>query len=507
MGRMITYATSCSGIDAWGCAVDPLGWHQLWCSEIEPFPCAVLKHRRPHVPNLGDMLKLRDKIDGRIVPAPDVFVAGTPCQAFSVAGLRNGLNDSRGQLTLEYVRICDAIDAVRRADGKTGGVFVWENVPGALSDNTNAFGCFLAGLVGEDQPLEPGPRPERGRSSEHWRWREKSDCHVPKWSDAGVVVGPLRTVAWRVYDAQYFGLAQRRKRVFVVGCDRATLDPVKVLFESEGMRRDTAPRREKGESHTYPTTPCLRASGIGTDRIGELCGEDPVIAVYENHGQDSRYKSIETSPTISAKAGTGGNNLPLVVHETTGPLMSGGRTAGSATTQDALNGMLVVHGELPDLADTLLSGGGGKTGRQDPLNGVMIPVYSNGTPDLANTLTARMAKGINTTMDEGQAPVASAFAQNQVGDIVERDLIGTLNTNSNASGRNAPLVRTVLGVRRLMPVECERLMGFKDGYTLIPWRKGMAPDSLRYRAIGNSKAVPVCRWIARRIESELRGKQ
>jgi DNA (cytosine-5)-methyltransferase 1 len=262
------------------------------------------------------------------------------------------------------------------------------------------------------------------------------------------------------------------------------------------------------------------------------------LQVYENHGQDSRYKSIETCPTISAKAGTGGNNLPIVVHETTGALMNGGRTAGSATTQDALSGMLVVHGDIPDLADTLLSGGNGKAGRQDPLNGVMIPVYGDGIPDLANTLTARMAKGINTTLDEGQTPIV-VFSQNQSGSLSTDDVFRTLTTSASASARNTPLVcfaqnsrdelRMVggdgqisgalaaqpgmkqqsfvlsesLGVRRLMPVECERLMGFEADYTLVPWRKGMAPDGPRYRAIGNSKARPICEWIARRIQAFL----
>lgn len=453
MGGMITYATSCSGIDAWGCAVDPLGWSQLWCSEIEKFPSAVLAHRRPSVQNHGDMLKLRDRILSGEIPAPDVFVAGTPCQAFSMAGLRDGLNDKRGQLTLEYIRICDAIDAIRYREGKAGGVFVWENVWGALNDDTNAFGCLLAGLCGEVEPLEPGPRPEPGRSSEHWRWRTKTNIHVPKWSDAGCVVGPKRTVCWRVYDAQYFGLAQRRERVFVVASDRAALDPAAVLFEREGLRRDIAPRREKGESHTYPTAPCLRASGIGTDRIGELCGEDPVIAVYENHGQDSRYKSIETCPTISAKAGTGGNNFPLV-----------------------------VHGE--------------------------VPVYQSIAPELANTLTARMAKGINTTMDEWQTPVVCHGVDFQ-NVATTGDLSGTIMGEAQAKKGEAGhgVFVSGVGVRRLMPVECERLMGFEDGYTLIPWRNGLARDGLRYRAIGNSKAVPLCRWIARRIEAQLKGNQ
>jgi DNA (cytosine-5)-methyltransferase 1 len=465
---VITFATACSGIDAWGMAVDPLGWQQLWCSEIEPFPCAVLKHRRPHVPNLGDMLALRDKIERRVAPAPDVFVAGTPCQAFSVAGLRNGLNDSRGQLTLEYVRICDAIDAVRYADGKTGGVFVWENVPGALSDDTNAFGCFLAGLVGEDKPLEPGPRPERGRSSEHWRWRKKTDCHVPKWSDAGVVVGPKRSVAWRVYDAQYFGLAQRRKRVFVVGCDRATGDPAKILFEPDGLRRDIAPSRKAGEE----CAGTLEARTSGGGGFGTDISVSRYLQVYENHGQDSLYKSIETCPTISAKAGTGENNLPIVVH---------GVDFQNVAETGAISGTIMGEAQAKK----------GEAG-----HGILV--YSDGIPELANTLTARMAKGINTTLDEGQTPIVCMN-----GGVSHALTSEGWDASEDGTGRGRPKIATTLGVRRLMPVECERLMGFPDNYTLIPWRKGMAPDGPRYRAIGNSKARPICEWIARRIQSTI----
>jgi len=155
----LTYGTVCSGIEAPSCAVDPLGWKPLWFSEIEPFPKAVLAHRHPGVPDLGDMTTLPARILAGEVPAPDVFIGGTPCQSFSVAGLRKGLADPRGQLTRTFVEILDAIDTVRLARGEPPCVALWENVPGVLSDKDNAFGNFLAALVGEDEPLLPaGPR-------------------------------------------------------------------------------------------------------------------------------------------------------------------------------------------------------------------------------------------------------------------------------------------------------------------------------------------------------------
>lgn len=218
------YLSVCSGIEAASVAWHPLGWQPLAFSEIEAFPRAVLQHHYPQVPLHGDFTVLRDQ--DWIVGA-DVLVGGTPCQAFSVAGLRNSLADERGNLSLEFVRLADAIDAVRTDAGREPAIIVWENVPGVLSVKDNAFGCFVAALAGDVTPIDP----PRG-----------------KWSNAGVVDGPQRTVAWRVLDAQYFGLAQRRRRVFVVASARDGFDPAAVLLEFEGVRRDTPPRREAGKS-------------------------------------------------------------------------------------------------------------------------------------------------------------------------------------------------------------------------------------------------------------------
>lgn len=219
---MITFATGCSGIGApevaWG---DRLGWTCLWCSEIEPFPSAVLAYRWPDVPNVGDFLTIAGRVDADELEAPDVFIAGTPCQAFSVAGLRHSLDDHRGGLTLEYIRIADAFDRQRKRRGLPETILVWENVPGVLNTKDNAFGCFIGGLLGLDAPVVPANR-----------WRHYGDL-VAK-----------RRVAWRLLDAQYFGVAQRRKRVFVIATARPGVHPARGLFECGSVPRTSPPSRE-----------------------------------------------------------------------------------------------------------------------------------------------------------------------------------------------------------------------------------------------------------------------
>jgi DNA (cytosine-5)-methyltransferase 1 len=217
------FLSVCSGIEAASVAWGKVGMHAVAFAEVEPFPSAVLAHHYPNVPNLGDMTK----IDGTKYRGVDVVVGGTPCQAFSIAGLRQGLADARGNLSLKFVELCNDADP---------DYVVWENVPGVLSSKDNAFGCFISGLAGGDAPAEPGPRPAAGKNGKFWRWDKVLGTHVPKWSAAGHVVGPKRIVAWRCLDAQFFDLAQRRLRVFVVACPRNGSDPQEILFEREGVR-------------------------------------------------------------------------------------------------------------------------------------------------------------------------------------------------------------------------------------------------------------------------------
>ena len=210
MSGSMRFGSVCSGIEAASVAWRPLGWEAAWLSEIEPFPCAVLAHHYPDVPNLGDMTMLPDRIRSGEVDAPDVFCGGTPCQAFSVAGLRKSLDDARGNLSLTFCEIANAIDQVRLIQQSNPSIVFWENVPGVLNTKDNAFGCFLGALAGEDEVVAT-----RGG----------------RWPNAGFIAGRQRAVAWRILDAQFFGTPQRRRRVYVIASARTDIDPAQILFE------------------------------------------------------------------------------------------------------------------------------------------------------------------------------------------------------------------------------------------------------------------------------------
>jgi len=286
----MNFISICSGIEAASVAFEPLGWKAIGFSEIEPFPCAVLAHHYPDVPNFGDMTKFREWPESVFANA-DAIVGGPPCQAFSIAGLRNGLEDARGNLTLVYVELINHADLIRYKHGKPPVITIYENVPGLFSDKTGAFGCFLGSLAGEDGALVP----PGGR-----------------WTDAGCVFGPQRTIAWRVVDAQFFGVAQRRRRVFVVASARAGFDPAAVLFEFDGVRRDIAPSREAGEE----VTPTIRAGATnGSPGHGQRSGDsrDELIVPVASTGSISHYLNAggsagakwpaDIAPTLNAHFG------------------------------------------------------------------------------------------------------------------------------------------------------------------------------------------------------------
>lgn len=214
------FGSVCSGIEAASFTLLPLGVNAVWLSEIADYPSRFLAEQYPDSPNLGDMNEIPEMITAGKIQVPDLLVGGTPCQAFSLAGWRNGVNDERGQLTLKYIDIIDAIDAKRAENHQDRAVFFWENVEGALTDKTNAFGCFLAGLAGLENPVQVG-----------------------KFKSAGVLYGPNRNIAWRVLDAKYFGVPQQRKRVYVLGGGK-DFRPEDILFEMGERFQDPYKLRE-----------------------------------------------------------------------------------------------------------------------------------------------------------------------------------------------------------------------------------------------------------------------
>lgn len=214
----ITFGSVCSGVSCASEAWAPLGWKADWFSEIDKFPSAVLAYRHPGTPNLGDMKHVKDMVNMGISPAPAVLTGGTPCQSFSLAGLRKSLEDERGALSLEFILLANEIDNARHAEGKDSAIILWENVPGVLRTKDNAFGCFLSGLAGCDIPLV---------------------CPGNGWPDAGWVNGPRRRIAWRVLNSQHFGVPQRRRRVYVVSSAREGFRPWEVLFEQKSLRGDS----------------------------------------------------------------------------------------------------------------------------------------------------------------------------------------------------------------------------------------------------------------------------
>lgn len=441
----ITYGSVCSGIEAATVAWEPLGWQASWFAEIEPFPCAVLAHHYPDTPNHGDMTRLAALVLSGKITAPDVLVGGTPCQAFSVAGMREGLADPRGALTIKYVELLDAIDHVRTKRGEPEAACVWENVPGVLSDKGNAFGCFIGALVGESEELQPPGG---------------------KWKDAGCVYGPTRSVAWRVLDAQYFGLAQRRRRMFVVASARAGFDPLEVLFEREGVRRDTPPRRGEGQdlAGRAPFGPahqcgCGWVFGLDLGQYGcPNCEGDEgpaveVLAGVPAYGGHSLQGDVSQAATLTAK------DTRMDMESETFCVSS---FAENSRSELRLEG---GHGQITGA----LSAGGGKPGQ--------------GHPAISITLRGRDGGG---TAEAGE------------------NLAGSLRAASGGGDKAHALISS--RIRRLTPRECEWLQGFPGDHTRIPYRGKSAdecPDGPRYKAIGNSKAVTVVRWIGARIIRQL----
>ena len=397
-------ATLFSGIGAPELACPHWSW--LWHAEIEPFPAAVMAHHHPTSINLGDVTApdfLERALDaGR----PDVLVFGSPCQSFSIAGKRLGLADPRGNLALT------ALALARRLRPHW---IVFENVPGLLSDDGGRSMSAFLGAVEESGYL---------------------GC-------------------WRVLDARYWGLAQRRERVFFVGSLGDWRGPAEVLFEPEGMLGYPAPRRQAGQDIAATLTRGAESSGRGG---------------YAGRRREDDINLVAT--TLRARDGAKG------------------------VDSDCTDTLVVAH----TLRGEGFDAGEDGTGRGTPL---VVAYGGNNTAGPIDVATARNAHGgPHGRLDFESETFVVSVAQNQRGEVALSDTSGAQSAGGGIIGQGYAAVLNMLGVRRLMPVETERLQGFPDGFTAIHYRGKPAADGPRYKAIGNAMAVPVLRWILSRIEAQ-----
>ena len=469
------YLSVCSGIEAASVAWESLGWTPVAFAEIEKFPSKVLAHHYPGVANLGDMTKFREWDIER--DAVDVLVGGTPCQSFSVAGLRKGLDDPRGNLALTFIAMVNHY----RPEW-----VIWENVPGVLSSSGGRdFGSFLGAL------------------------------------------GQLRYgFAYRVLDAQYFGVPQRRRRVFVVAHSSGdSRRAAQVLFEPESLRGDSTKSNRKGEKSTSSSASSVDANGIQRT-VGTLCadthpgaysGQDAytgrlVPVMYESHPMDSRITGpVDPSPTVAARWGTGGGNTPLVQHTYRKSRRAQSAEDFETWVPDGVTNTLNCF-DLGDIrsvdivvehpAAYILDSFASNSMRSNNPNSGCREV------DVTKCLDTSC---LNPTCHQGGVMItqpAHAFKIRGVGHYTGTNG-GVAKPGTGGSGymgqdEKAYTIATSqdqqimhgMAVRRLTPTECERLQGFPDGYTdIMP----ETPDGPRYKALGNSMAVPVMRWIGSRI--------
>jgi DNA (cytosine-5)-methyltransferase 1 len=403
------YGSVCSGIEAATHAWHPLGWEASFFSEIEDFPRKVLAHHYPNTPLHGDFTTIKENDYEPI----NLLVGGTPCQSFSVAGLRAGLDDPRGNLMLEFGALA------KRLHPKW---LVWENVPGVLSSNGGKDFATYLGMLAE---LGYG-------------------------------------FAYRVLDAQHFGVPQRRRRLFVIGCLGDHRSAAAVLFEQYSLQRHTPQGKGTGQEVTDATRTISESSStVTTNRMvafGEYVDDDKASAIKQRDYKDAT-DLIAYNITFCDANGTRKDrvNGGLYVNETT------------------ISNTLTKAGIGTNVAHAFKVRGGCEGGGKGYL----------GSDNTAFTLS--------TVQDQ---QIAVAFSENQQGVVWEHDTFQSLNRGGGKPGQSYPAIREDMQVRRLMPIECERLQGFRDDFTNIPG----ASDSNRYKALGNSMAVPVMKWIGERID-------
>jgi DNA (cytosine-5)-methyltransferase 1 len=463
------YLSLCSGIEAATVAWHPLGWEAVAYSEIERFPSEVLAHHYPSTPNLGDMTKFKEwSIESNV----DLLVGGTPCQSFSVAGLRKGLDDPRGNLMLTYLAI---------ADKYKPKWIVWENVPGVLSSNGGKdFGVFL-GALGE---LGYG-------------------------------------FAYRVLDAQYFGVAQRRRRVFVVGYLGDWRRAAAVLFERHSLQGHPAPSREKRKEVTE-CAGTLTANGGGLNRPAGNANELDFCITVSKQWPAEISSTLDT--TFGSKQGLEDQHVnagcpmfvpahtfstPAIGHIVNDEISSTitKNTGAGGETQNPAYVVQPAYGIPGNWIGRKPENGGNAT---EPMydiapcltktdqHGVAQPIAFQQTADC---LTAAYGTKWN---GNSSATNGSLFAAQPIpfGVSEKPDVGHCLRSGASKADKHesTTYVAQSMAVRRLTPVECERLQGFPDSYTDIKSKNKPTPDGPRYKALGNSMAVPVMAWIGQRIE-------
>lgn len=438
---MLTLGSLFDGIGGWQLAAVHAGVKPIWSSEIEKFPLAVTRKWFPDTKQLGDVTKITD------VEPVDIVCAGSPCQDLSIAGKREGLAGERSGLFI------NAINIVRQMRMSTGGrqprFFIWENVPGAFTSGSERGADFRAVL--ESIAETDIPMPKDGR-----------------WANAGMVQCPKCEIAWRVLDAQYWGVPQRRKRIFLVA-DFAAADrrAAEVLFVEPCVPRDSAESERAREEIAGGTGKSIGSAGetltpwdVQSNRIQSVNGKPgqgyPCVACYDiSHRQDViRPQEKGTLPCLTARAGTGGNNLP-VVHSYC--------IAGNTMDRQPKNG-------------------GNGTGNQEELS------YTLNTVD--------------------RHAVAECFPQNAYDKFLQGTPLTTLKACGGSYGGGSEnlivnISPSVGKVRRLTPTECERLQGLPDGYTDVPLNGKPASDANRYKALGNGMAQPCADYVIQRIVDEV----
>jgi DNA (cytosine-5)-methyltransferase 1 len=406
------YASVCDGIGAAHVAWQPLGWECAWTSEIEPFPAAVVDHHWKFK-NLGDMTKLTEEMLNEC-GAIDLLVGGTPCQSFSVAGLRGGLADPRGNLALRFIQLA----AVMQPKW-----IVWENVPGVLSSGKGRdFGTFL-GALGE---LGYG-------------------------------------FAYRVLDAQWFGVAQRRRRVFVVGYLGDWRRAAAVLFERESVFGNPPTRGATGEGIT--SSPQGIAGNVSSKWAKGTGGP----------AGDECYNLVAFHPTQDPISSTDGSTHAMGCGSKQGCCTQAVAFTKSKRAQSTTDDETWVPGEVSPT----------------------MSCFDQGDTRATTVVACEVADTLSVGANQTTGFVGDAVASCEVSSSLRA------NPGSGWRSNGTPVEGVVISpmaVRRLTPMECERLQGFPDGYTAVTYRGKPAADGPRYRALGNSMAVPVMAWIGQRIQ-------